>query len=144
MNLEILLIFLCSCLFMGMVVFFNDDSCLPYKRKMEKMLSTIKSYQNHIEEYEIEFDYKGKTFDVAVGWHGDTYGYGYYAVYINRTRVMTWHVLHHLFTKSRLEEHHGDMKSSEEYEIIKAAYKYAKKKNDEWWDVKLSKPSYFS
>jgi hypothetical protein len=141
--LAILFCFLLSTILTSILFFFNDESCLPYKRKMEKMLETIRSYQKKIEDCKVKFSYKGKTFDVAVAWHGDTFHYGYYAVYINGNHIMTWHILHHLWSNSRLEEHHGDMKPSEEYEIIEAAYKYAKKANNEWWDKKLSRPSYF-
>lgn len=141
--LNIICIVLFSSVLSTVFMFFADESCLPYKRKMEKMLRTIRSYQNNIEVSDVEVCYKGQTFNVGVKWVGSIYRYGYYAVYINGNHIMTWHVLCHTFTKSRLEEHHGDMKASEEYEIITAAYQYAKKANDEWWDKKLNKPSYF-
>lgn len=124
--------------------FFSDESCLPHKRKMEKMLRTIKNYQSKIEASDIEFIYKGKTFNVGVTWHGDSFYYGYYTVYINGNHVMTWHVLHHTFSKSRLGQHHGNMRATEEDEIIQEAYKCAKKRNDEYWDKKLATTSYFN
>lgn len=107
------------------------------------MLNAIWSYQSKHETCGIEFAYKGKEFNVGVRWDGDINRYGNYAVYINGKHIITWHVLNHTFSKSRLEEHHGDMKILEELEIIQAAYNYAKKANDEWWDAKLNKPSYF-
>lgn len=142
--LNILGIFLLCTVWFGILFFFSDESCLPYKRKTEKMLDTIKSYQNKIDAPNVEFPYKGKTFKVGVAWHGDNYYYGYYTVHINGNHVMTWHVLTHLFSKSRQEEHHGDMLASEEYEIIKAAYKVADKGNTAYWLNKYAKASYFN
>lgn len=141
--LGILTIIIFCTIFTSIMIFFTDDSCLPYKRKMENMLDKIRIYQRNAEIPHIHFSYNGKTFDVGVMWSGSAYSYGHYDVFINGNHVMTWHILSHTFTKSRLEEHHGDMKASEEFEIIQATYKYAKKANDEWWDVKLHKPSYF-
>ena len=144
MWLEMLIIVIFVTIFFSTLFYFTDESCLPYKRKMEKALDTILSYQRKNETCGIEFTYKEKKFNVGVRWDGSVYKYGYYAVYINGTQVMTWHVLSHLFTKSRLAEHHGDMKEYEEHEIIQAAYKHAKKANNEWYDEKFSKSSYFN
>ena len=108
------------------IFFFVDKSCLPYKRKMDNMLSTIKSYQREHNDYDIEVYYKGKNFNVYVEYNRVNYYYQQYEVYVNGNHVKTFHILHHLFSKSRLDEHQGNMREYEENEIIKAAYKIVK------------------
>lgn len=122
--------------------FFSDESCLPYKRKLENKLHVI---ARHVKRHgPIEIDYKGKHFTVAVSYNDSSYHYHYYTVYINGNIVKTFHILKHLFSKSRLEEHHGNMFSHEEDEIIDVAYECVKKTNKEIFDKMWSERSYFN
>lgn len=125
------------------VIFFSDPEFLPYKRKMENMLQTIKRYQDNLKTSEVNLAYKGKTFKIHVKYVEVNYYYGYYEVSINNNLVKTFHILEHLFSKSRYEEHHGDMRESEEYEIIKEVYKQIKQINKERFDKKWDESSYF-
>ena len=124
--------------------YFTDDSCLPHKRKLENMLDEIRIYQRRHDDCNIEIDYKGKHFDVYVDYDSINFYYHQYTVYINGKLVKTFHILDHLFSKSRREQHHGDMREYEEDEIIQAAYKFVKKANKDNFNKKWDKSSYFN
>lgn len=142
--LETIFVILFATVFHVTIFFFTDETCLPHKRKMEKMIQEIKFYQAINESAEIEFTYKGKTFKVHVHYCKVNYHYGYYEVQINGNIVKNFHILEHLFSKSRYEEHCGKMRESEEDDIIKAAYKYVKKANREHFNKEWETSSYFN
>lgn len=142
--MEIVMMSLVCVLLYLSLIFFSDDSCLPYKRKLEKMLDTIMLYQRRNELSCVEIDYKGKHFKVDVDYDKLNFYYSSYEIRINGNIVKTFHVLEHLFSKSRQEQHHGNMRHSEEDEIINAVYKYVKKKNNEHFDKKWDESSYFN
>lgn len=145
MILIILAPILLSTIIVAIIMFFTDDSCLPHKRKMERMLGTIRSYQRRNDLSCVEINYKGKHFKVGVDYDEPYYlNYSNYEVYINGKLVKTFHILHHLYSKSRLEQHHGDMRHYEEHEIIEAAYKFVEKADNESFNEKWDKSSYFN
>lgn len=141
--LENILVILGATVLYGSIIFFNDESCLPYKRKMEKMIREIKFYQTIKESTEVEFTYRGRTFKVHVHYCEVSCHYGYYEVQINGNVVKKFHILKHICFKSRYEEHCGKMRESEENDIIKAAYKYVKKANHEHFNKEWKTSSYF-
>lgn len=124
--------------------YFTDESCLPYKRKLEKMLDEIRIYQRKHNGGDVEVDYKGKHFHVYVQYNEVNFYYSQYTVYINGSLVRTFHILKHLYSKSRCEQSHGSMRSYEEHEIIEAAYKFVKKANKENFNKEWSESSYFN
>lgn len=143
--ISVLFFILLSVAFMGVMFFFTDDSCLPHKRKMENMLDTIMAYQKKYNFTNgVRMNYKEKSFLVSVKYTSINYYYGQYTVYINGNLVKTFHILKHLYSKSRSEQHHGDMRESEEYEIIQAVYKSIEKANKKSFDEEWDKTSYFN
>lgn len=144
MKYIVILAFLACAFFFFCCFYFSDDSCLPHKRKLEKMLDEIRYYQRKHGYYDVGFDYKGKLFNVYVEYTEVNFYYSQYTVYINGNLVKTFHILEHIFSKSRAEQHHGDMRSYEEDEIIQAAYKFCKKENNKNFNEKWDKSSYFN
>ncbi len=124
--------------------FFTDESCLPHKRKMEKMLETIRSYERRNDLTCVEIDHKGKHFKVDVGYISPEWYVSYYNVSINGKLVKTFYILEHVFSKSRRDQHHGDMREYEEYEIIATAYKFVKRANNDSFKQRWDKSSYFN
>lgn len=142
--MKFIMTFLAAIIFSIILIFFSLEEFLPHKRKMEKMLDTIRAYQRkHDCDDGVEISYKGKRFRVSVIYTSVNFYYNQYIVWINGNLVKTFHILEHLFSKSRQEEHHGDMREYEEFEIIEAAYKFIKKENKKSFNDSWDKSSYF-
>jgi hypothetical protein len=142
--MEFIVVFAALTLAMFVVVFFSIEYCLPQKRKFHNMLDDIKIYQDRYnDKKDVEFQHKGKTFRVKVESHGCAYSYECYDVYINGEKVLTYHVLDHLWSKSRERYDCGDRLSYEVDEILFVARKYANKTRHGIWDERYNSKSYF-
>ena len=120
------------------------EFCGPYKRRMEKMLDTILSYQRKQGADMVSVPYKGKMFDVSVYMEKINASYYQYQVDIRGKHVNTLHVLEHAFSKSREIDNYGKMRAYENHDIIKAAYKKIKKEERERFNQEWEESSYFN